>query len=142
MNSSPPHPPGIAYDDLVAAAGAAEREGRRPEARVLYERALMALGGTGRAPAAAALLRWIARTHQEDGALEVAPEGAETALVVSELAGDAPGVAHANNLIGNVEQARGNLEEAVGRYGRALRQAHAAGERQLAGMVEQNLGIV
>jgi len=135
-------PPSVATDDLVAAARVAEREGRRPEARALYEAALHALRGDGQAPLAAALLRWIARTYQDEGKLEVAAEIAEAALHVSELADDAAGVAHATNLLGNVEQVGGDLQRAAEHYTRALRQARAAGELQLAGMVEQNLGII
>ncbi|HYH83752.1 MAG TPA: HD domain-containing phosphohydrolase [Longimicrobium sp.] len=142
MNPSNTAPPPDATDGLVAAARAAEREGRRPEARVLYEAALHSLPGTDQAPLAGSLLRWIARTHQDEGNVEVAAEIAATALVVSERSGDAAGVAHAHNLIGSVEQARGDLALAEEHYTRALRQARAAGELQLAAMVEQNLGTI
>ncbi|HET7463156.1 MAG TPA: HD domain-containing phosphohydrolase [Longimicrobium sp.] len=132
----------VSVDSLVAAARAAEREGRRADARALYEDALQSLRGTSHTPLAASLLRWIARTHQEDGALEVAGEIAGAALEVSQRVDDPAGVAHANNLLGNVEQASGDLEAATGHYTQALRQARAAGDLQLAAMVEQNLGII
>ncbi|HET7233381.1 MAG TPA: HD domain-containing phosphohydrolase [Longimicrobium sp.] len=142
MISNSTDPSLTATSDLVTAGSEAELKGRRPEARTLYEAALRSLDRAEQAPLAASLLRWIARTHQDEGTLEVAAEIAEAALVVSELASDAAGVAHANNLIGSVAQTGGDLELATRHYTRALRQARAAGELRLAAMVEQNLGIV
>jgi putative nucleotidyltransferase with HDIG domain len=127
---------------LVVAAQAAEREGHRQRARELYEAALFALRERNQAPLAASLFRWIARTHQDDGNLELAAEIAATALEVSERAGDAGGIAHANNLLGNIEQERGELDLAERLYSLARRQAEAAGDTRLVAMVEQNVGIV
>lgn len=142
MSSTHTAPPPVTADELVAAGQTAEREGRRPEARALYEAALHALRGAEQAPVAASLLRWIARTYQHEGALELAAEIAEAARVVAECAGDEAGVAHASNLLGNIAQVGGDLEGADEYYIRALRQARAAGELQVAALVEQNLGIV
>ncbi len=142
MNPSNTDPSSEATDSLIAAARAVEREGRRSEALTFYEAALHGLSAAGQAPLAASLLRWIARIHQDEGALEVAVEVAEAALLVSELADDLVGVAHARNLLGSVEQARGDLAVAGDHYARALRQARAVGDLRLAAMVEQNLGII
>jgi len=141
MTSSTTDPLSPTTDGLVAAAQAAEREGRRPDARALYEAALRSLPEPGQGSLAGTLLRWIARTHLDEGALELAAELAETARTVSRLAGDAVAVAYATNLLGSVAQARGDLERADGHFARALRQARSIGDLQLAAMVEQNLGI-
>ncbi|MFL5538408.1 MAG: hypothetical protein ACJ8J0_05420, partial [Longimicrobiaceae bacterium] len=79
----------------MEAGRAAERDGNRPGARESYEAALFRLRAPADAPLAASLLRWIARTHMDEGNLEAAGELAETALLVAEYAGDAAGVAHA-----------------------------------------------
>ncbi|HKP76518.1 MAG TPA: HD domain-containing phosphohydrolase [Longimicrobiaceae bacterium] len=129
-------------DALVDAARALEREGQRQRARETYEEVLFGLEDPGQAPLAASLLRWIARTHFDDGDLEVAGEIADAALAVSEAAGDAGGVAHANNLLGLVRREEGELEAAERQHALALAQARDAGDDLLVAMVEQNLGIV
>jgi putative nucleotidyltransferase with HDIG domain len=129
-------------DTLIDAARAFEREGQRQRAREAYESALLRLEEPGQAPLAASLLRWIARTHFDEGTLEVAGEIAEVALMVSQAAGDLGGVAHANNLLGLVRREEGDLELAERQHALALRQAREAGDALLVAMVELNLGTV
>jgi len=136
-----PAPPEVA--GLVEAARAAERDARRGEARHRYEQALRALSrGPGRATYAAALIRWIARTHYEGGDLSAARDCFEAALAVSEACGDAPGRAHAVNGLGIVEQLRGNLEGAEAHFRWSLDRAGACGEAALVAMIHQNLGVI
>jgi len=129
-------------DALIEAARTAEREGHRQHARITYESALFRLRTPAQAPLAASLLRWIARTHFDEGALETAGEIADAALLVSETCGDAAGVAHANNLLALVQRELGDLEAAERLHVTALRQARAAGEALLVAMIEQNVGIL
>ncbi|HSU13953.1 HD domain-containing phosphohydrolase [Longimicrobium sp.] len=91
---------------------------------------------------AASLLRWIARTHLDGGTIEVAGEIAETALAVSQLAGDLAGEAHANNLLGLIERERGDLERAESLHSLARDLARAADLPPVVAMAETNLGIV
>jgi putative nucleotidyltransferase with HDIG domain len=130
-------------DALVELGQSAERDGDRPSARRQFEAALYCLrGGPGEGPLAASLLRWIARTHLDDASCDEAVEIAEAALLVSQLAGDAGGEAHANNLLGLIERERGDLGMAERLHALARRQAEAAGHTLLVAMTETNLGIV
>ena len=129
-------------DALIESARAAEREGHRQRAREAYESALFRLRDPAQAPLAGSLLRWIARTHLDEGALEVAAEIVEAALAVSGAADDLGGVAHANNLLGLVERQRGDLERAEALHELARHQGEAAREPELVAMAVQNLGIV
>ncbi|MFL5382990.1 MAG: HD domain-containing phosphohydrolase [Longimicrobiaceae bacterium] len=132
----------VDVDALIEAGHAAERDGSRQAAREAYERALFGVREPGQAPLAASLLRWIARTHLDDGNVEVAEEVGAVALLVSTQAGDVGGEANANNLLGLVERERGDLERAEALHLLARRQAEAAGDLLLVAMSEQNLGIV
>jgi putative nucleotidyltransferase with HDIG domain len=127
---------------LIDAGEAAEREGQRQRARSLYEQALYALREPGQAPLAGSLLRWIARSHMEEGSADLAVEIAALALQVSELADDRAGVAHANNVLGYCAFERGELAEAEALYSLARTQARAAGDALLLAMAEQNAGTV
>ena len=139
--NQPPAGP-AAVDALVEAGQVAERDGDRQSARQQYETALFRLRGAGDRPLAASLLRWIARTHLDDASLEEAVELAEAALLVSQLADDSGGEAHANNLLGLIERERGELGEAERLHALARAQAEAAGNALLVAMTETNLGIV
>jgi len=129
-------------DALIDAARALERDGQRQRARDAYEEALFGLTEPDQASLAASLLRWIARTHFDEGSLEVAGEIADAGRAVSEAAGDPGGVAHANNLLGLVRREEGDLEAAERQHALALVQAHEAGDALLVAMVELNLGTV
>jgi putative nucleotidyltransferase with HDIG domain len=142
MISSQPSPPSGEVDALIEAGRAAEREGQRQTARDAYERVLFGLRDFGQAALAAQLLRWIARTHLDDGNAEVAEEIAAAALLVSTHAGDVDGEANANNLLGLVERERGNLERAESLHLLACSQAEMVGDVLLVAMAEQNIGIL
>jgi len=142
MTASHPTVEPTSIDVLIEAARTAEFGGQRQRAREGYESALSCLRSPEQAPVAASLMRWIARTHFDEGSLELADEIIGAALLVSELANDPGGVAHANNMLGLVERERGNLELAERQHVLALDQARAAGEPLLVAMVELNLGTL
>jgi putative nucleotidyltransferase with HDIG domain len=129
-------------DALVEAGRAAELDGNRHGAREMYEAALFGLRDPAHAALAASLLRWIARTHLDEGTLDVADEIAVAALVVSEQAGDVSGVSHANNLLGALQREQGNLDEAERLHSLAREQAGQTGDALLVAMTEVNLGTV
>ena len=86
-------------DDLIQQAQLAEREGRRDDARALYERALYSLRARERRQArvVAAALDRAART-QLDANRDAALDCLEAAIAVAELAGDAGAIGHAINV--------------------------------------------
>ena len=124
---------------LVTEAEAAERAGNRELARRQYERALRLLRESG---AASAILRRIARSHCDDGHLDVALDVLDAALGSAEAHGAMPDIAHAKNLAGNILLTRGDYAAAEPMYARALSLAIEMGDRQLEAMVAQNLGVV
>jgi putative nucleotidyltransferase with HDIG domain len=142
MITSQPSSASGEIDALIEAGRAAERDGQRQAAREAYERVLFGLREPGQAPLAAQLLRWIARTHLDDGNVEVAEEIGYTALLISTHADDRGGEANANNLLGLVERERGSLELAEALHLLARSQAEAASDTLLLALAEQNLGIV
>jgi putative nucleotidyltransferase with HDIG domain len=138
--SLPDPPPEIA--DIIARAQAAEREGHRDDAAVLYEEALHTLRGVENAPLACSLLRWVARCRHESIDLEAAYDTAIAAVAVAEAVGHGPSLAHAMNVLGNVLRSRGELDEAEALYLRAHHEARRAGEATLRAMIDQNLGVL
>ncbi len=127
---------------LVEEAGRAERSARRADARRLYEEALRTLPSGDTEPGAASLLRWIGRTHMEDGDAEAATDCFVAAAAVAEASGDGAGVASAANCRASVAFSLGRLDEAERLWNETRRTASAYGIRKLAAMVEQNLGNV
>ncbi|HEX8904099.1 MAG TPA: tetratricopeptide repeat protein, partial [Longimicrobiaceae bacterium] len=142
--AAPARPPAFVgtTEQLIAQGQAAEREGRRAHARARYEAALYRLRDPADAPQAATLMRWVARTHVDDGAWDAAEDAALGALEVSRGVGDAAGVAHATNLLGNVCRERGDLAAAEAHYRRAVALAEEAGARAVVAMAQQNIGIL
>lgn len=144
MNAMPPGfgtlPPHV--QALIADAQAVERRGRRAPAREMYERALHALRGAERAPAAATLLRWIGRSYTDDGEREAALDCLEAALATATAARDRSGVAHGLNLMGIAHQQGGDLEAAERFYLRALEAAMLSREDRVIAMVKHNLGTI
>lgn len=134
----PTMPPGVRA--LVEAGAEAERESRRDDARRHYEEALRTLRPGGHASLASALLRWIARTHEDDpgAALDVL----EAAQAVAELAADELAAASALNSRAGVHFGLGELDEAEALFLRVRRIADLAGADDLVAMVEQNLASV
>ena len=134
-------------DALVAEAQRAEANGRRAEARVLYERALYGMGAgplavrsNGVTPSA--LLRWIGRTYQVDGNPEAALDCLDAAKASAEATGDEAALGHAVNLQAIVLWHLGQLDEAERLHLEARASALRAGEAKLAAMTAQNLGVI
>jgi putative nucleotidyltransferase with HDIG domain len=129
-----------AFDATVAEARLAERGGRWVEARAHYERLLE--GAFAEAKGKSAVLRWIGRTHLEEGRPEEALPIFERALDAAEAVGDVGGEAHALNWIAIAEQSTGNLDRSEELYARARIRAVRAGDDLLVAMIDQNLGTV
>ncbi|HVE77618.1 MAG TPA: diguanylate cyclase [Gemmatimonadaceae bacterium] len=127
---------------LVEEAQLAERQGRHEDARQIYHRALYALGPGAPPDTASALLRWIGRTYQVEGNLEAALDCLGAALAVAEALGDDVAAGHAINLQAICHWHQGRLDEAEALYLRARERALRVGERKLAAMIAQNLGVV
>src|SRR5581483_5969086 len=127
---------------LIQQAQIAEREGRRDDARSMYERALYSLKRAHDGKVASSLLRWVARTYQLDADADAAQDCLEAAIAVAELTGDAAAIGHAINVQGNVHQGQGNLDQAESLYLEARSHAIDSGETRLAAMTAQNLGII
>jgi tetratricopeptide (TPR) repeat protein len=90
---------------LVAEAEAAERAGNRELARIQYDRALRLLRESR---AASTILRRIARSHCDDGHLDVALDCLDAALGSAEAHGALSDIAHTKNLAGNLLLTRGD----------------------------------
>ena len=131
-----------ALQSLLAEAREAERAGRRPRARELFERILHELPHGDVSRFAAALLRWIGRTWFDDGDLDAAGDCYEAALSIAETMGDEACAAHAVNMIAGVCWRRGAPDEAEKLYLRGLELGTRGGDRTLVAMIEQNLGII
>ena len=138
-NGAFPLPLSGAAAHLVAEAEAAERAGQRELARLLYDRALRLLRESR---AASTILRRIARSHCDDGHLDVALDCLDAALGSAEAHGALSDIAHARNLAGNILLTRGDYSAADEMYAQALSLAVETGERQLEAMVAQNLGVI
>ena len=92
--------------------------------------------------AASTILRRIARSHCDDGHLDVALDCLDAALGSAEAHGALSDIAHTKNLAGNILLTRGDYAAAEPMYARALSLAVETGERQLEAMVAQNLGVI
>lgn len=129
-------------DILIQQAQLADREGRRDDARVLYERALYSLKRRADAPVAASLLRWIGRLYRSTGDLEGALEAFDTALTIAEFAGDDAQIGKAYHEQAAVHRQLGHLELAESLYSQARSRALDTGETRLAAMTARNLGVI
>jgi len=129
-------------DVLVQQAQLAEREGRRDDARSLYERALYSLKRVEDGKLASSLLRWVGRTYQVDADIDAAMDCIEVALTVAQLAGEPAAIGHAINVQAILHQQQGDLDRAEALYLDARTHAIDAGETRLAAMTAQNLGVI
>ncbi len=127
---------------LIQQAQVAEREGRRDDARSLYEQALHSLRRPEDARMASSILRWIGRTYQLDADPDAALDCLEAAIAVAELAGDRAAIGHAINVQGNAHQRQGHLDEAERLYLEARGHGIESGETRLAAMTAHNLGVI
>ncbi|MDB4876778.1 MAG: diguanylate cyclase [Gemmatimonadetes bacterium] len=129
-------------DELIQQAQLAEREGRRDDARALYERALYSLDRAQDGRVASSLLRWIGRTYQLDANADAALDCLEVSLAVAQLAGDSAAIGHAINVQAIVFHQQGELDRAEKLYVEARAHGIDAGETRLAAMTAQNLGVI
>jgi putative nucleotidyltransferase with HDIG domain len=130
------------YSALVEAAQAAERQGRRDDARRMYEEALHRPSEAASAGQASSLVRWIARTHQEEGNPEAALDCLDAALAIADANGDLVARGHAINVQAVVRWQQGHLDDAERLYHEARATALRTGESRLAAMTAQNLGVI
>jgi putative nucleotidyltransferase with HDIG domain len=126
----------------VADARVSEREGRLEQARASYERALRALRGSEHAPFAAALFRWIAWTHANQGDSDAALDCLEVAEATAEAAGDLRGLAAVLNTRAGTLFNLGELDQADVLFRRVRELAVRLKDRKLQAMADQNLGSV
>jgi putative nucleotidyltransferase with HDIG domain len=138
-------PPGASADfemDACLARGQLlERQGKRDEARALYQASL--LEPFAAAPINAAHLhRLIARALMSDGDFVAAEASAKAALEVSEGAGDTSGEARAVNTLAAIHWTQGSHDEAQRLYIEARKIALATGDALVAQMTSSNLGII
>jgi diguanylate cyclase (GGDEF)-like protein/putative nucleotidyltransferase with HDIG domain len=127
---------------LMETGRTAELAGNRTEARVHYEAALYRFRQEEDSAQVATLLRWIARTYTTDADFDAALDCAAAALAISQASGDSSGEGHAVNVQAVVQWRRGDLDGAEQLYLQARTAALIAGDRVLAGMTSQNLGII
>ena len=130
------------YDELVEQAQEAETQGRRAEARALYESALASLSESGRGARASDILRWIARTHRADGDRTLALDCADAALAVAEAHHDEAALGNAINLQAIIHWDLGLVNDAERLFHLARESALRAGEAKLSAMTAQNLGVI
>ena len=120
----------------------AERIGDWNSALDQYESALLNANATGDFPRAADLLRAIGRLHFERGEYERALDLFQQSLTQAETSGSAAQKGAAFNCLAVVEQFIGNIAGAEQHYRAAAEIAEQAGDRKLAGLVQQNLGAL
>lgn len=127
-------------ETMVTEARRSEREGRWQQARELYQRVL---DDDTLAPASrSAVLRWMGRTHLEQGNPDDARASFDRALDVAAAAADVGGQAHALNWIAIAEQSVGNLDRSEELYARARVAAEQSGDDLLIALIDQNLGTI
>ena len=131
-------------DDLIHQAQYAEREGRRDDARALYERALYSLRRVEDGTVASSLLRWISRTYPQldanfQGGLRLHRGVAGDRGAGGRCTG---AIGHATNVLAIVFQQRGELDKAERLFLEARSHAMRGGEARLAALAAQNLGVI
>ncbi len=129
-------------DQLIQQAQLAEREGRRHDARALFERALYSLKRESDGKVASSLLRWIGRSYLADADREAALDCVEAAIAIAELARDRASIGHAINVHAIIHHQHGDFDVAESGYTEARGHAVEAGETRLAAMAALNLGVI
>ena len=128
--------------ELAREALAAWRGGDPDRGIEACDHALSLLLPVGPSDALADVLRWKGSILRDRGSHSAAADLYGQSLAVADKVGYSAGRAHALNCLGTIAQFRGDLGAAERWYGEAARMAHRIGDRRLAGMVQQNLGIV
>ncbi len=129
-------------DILIQQAQTADREGRRDDARALYERALFSLESRPDAPQAAALLRWIGRLYHDAGDVDAAFDAFDTALTIAELADDYAEIGKAYHEQAGVHRRLGQLDRAESLYIETRSRALTTQDTRLAAMAAESLGMI
>ena len=127
---------------LLADANRHEREANRSRARENYEHALVELREEPRTDLASSIIRWIGRTHLDDGDLDAASDCFLAARTVAERQEDLSVIAHSVHCEALVHHLRGELDRAVEKYEWAQKRARLVGEAKLDAMIHQNLGVI
>jgi diguanylate cyclase (GGDEF)-like protein len=133
--------PKPSVDTLIQEAQAAEQEGRRADARVLFERALYSLKRAQDGQLATSILRWVARSHQLDGNTDAALDCLDASIAIAVLAGDSGAIGQAMNAQAMVHGQLGDLDQAESLNLEARTRALAAGDTRLAAMTALDLGV-
>ncbi len=128
--------------ELLERGMSLERQGKRAEARALYEQALERPDAAMEPWLRAQLHRWAARTHMNDGDLALAEREAAAALAVSCATDDERSRGHAINMLAGIRWARGELDEARELFLEARESAQRSGDMQVASMTASNLGAI
>ncbi|CAN5452901.1 hypothetical protein BH09GEM1_BH09GEM1_43400 [soil metagenome] len=138
---TPGAPAEFEMDAILGRGQVLERQGKREDARALYQATL--LEPFASEPAHTAHLhRLIARALLTDGDFAAAEESAKTALHVSEQAGDVSGKARAVNTLAAIHWTQGSHDEAQRLYLEARKIALDIGDARVASMTASNLGII
>lgn len=140
MSPTPGLPP--ALQAAIDAGQAAERQGRRSDARAHYEDALRRLDRSTPPATASALVRWIGRTYMDDGDLDAALDCYRAALAIARAAHDHAATGHALNLTAIALWRRGRLDHAARLFARARSASRRARDTRLVAMIDQNLGVI
>jgi putative nucleotidyltransferase with HDIG domain len=128
------------FDDVVAAARGFERNGKWSAARREYEQLLS--DDSADAGVRSSILRWIGRTHAEEGNPKLALAVLDSAVAAARESTDTGAEAHALNGLAIVEQTLGNLDRSEELYALARVRAAQADDQRLLAMLDQNLGTV
>ncbi|HEV8447293.1 MAG TPA: HD domain-containing phosphohydrolase [Gemmatimonadaceae bacterium] len=129
-------------DILIQQAQLADREGRRDDARALYERALFSLDRSADATIASSLLRWIGRLFRDAGDIDAALDAFEAALTIAELADHDAEIGKAFHEQADIHRRLGNLDRAETLYLQARGRALDTQETRLAAMAAESLSLI
>jgi tetratricopeptide (TPR) repeat protein len=123
---------------MAAARGSSEAElvlGSDPEA-------LLLLGVDDESPLLADVLRWQGSILRDRGQTEEAESLYQRSLRAAQHHDYLAGQSHAVNCLGVIAQRRGHLKRAGQLFVTAQRMAEGCGDRTLAGMIQQNRGVI
>ena len=129
-------------ESLIASGQSHERSGAREAAREAYARALSLLDAAHDSHRTVSVLRWIARTHQDDAEYDRALESIAAAEQLACQVADRVGLGHCQIVRANISWQRGDLDGAIALYTAALDVAHEISDAHLAAVASQNLGVV
>ena len=129
-------------ESLIELGQSNERCGARAAARESYTCALALLEVAGDPLRTVSVLRWIARTHQDDAEYDRALETIAAAEQLANQVADRVGLGHCHIVRANISWQRGDIDGAIALYTVALDVAHEISDAHLAAVASQNLGVV